>query len=165
MGYWVIFYKKKTAPEWKGFFCTKIKKCLGYFFPWYVWIFKLNFCAVFFYLEYVRSFWHIVLEAKMQACSGVAVMGSLQQPIWTKGSNFAPKGSSVIGFPQEGRLSLMKLCKSSNVEGSLVTGRLPSSASVPMPEIGGINFTLTDWLFLLPWVLIWMVVNSSCLSA
>ena len=83
----------------------------------------------------------------MQACSGAAVMGSLQQPIWTKGSNFAPKGSSVIGFPQQGRLNLMKPCRSSYVEGSLVTGRPPSSAPVPAPEIGGINFTLIDWLF------------------
>ncbi|XP_023902260.1 serine hydroxymethyltransferase 3, chloroplastic [Quercus suber] len=81
----------------------------------------------------------------MQACSGAAVMGSLQQPIWTKGSNFAPKGSSVIGFPQQGRLNLMKPCKSSNVEGSLVTGRPPSSASVPVPEIGGSGSSFVDY--------------------
>ncbi|KAK4599126.1 hypothetical protein RGQ29_009262 [Quercus rubra] len=81
----------------------------------------------------------------MQACSGAAVMGSLQQPIWTKGSNFAPKGSSVIGFPQQGRLNLMKPCRSSYVEGSLVTGRPPSSASVPAPEIGGSGSSFLDY--------------------
>uniref|UniRef100_A0A2N9IIT1 Serine hydroxymethyltransferase n=1 Tax=Fagus sylvatica TaxID=28930 RepID=A0A2N9IIT1_FAGSY len=73
----------------------------------------------------------------MQACSGAAVMGSLQQPIWTKESNFPPRGSSVIGFPHQGRLNLLKPCRSSYVEGSLVTGTPPSSVSVPVPEIGG----------------------------
>ena len=100
----------------------------------------------------------------MQACSGAAVMGSLQQPIWIKGSNFPPKGSSVIGFPHQGRLSLLKPCRSS-VEGSLVTGGLPSSVSVPVPEIGGIILYI-DWLVLLLfWVLTWMVVHYVCVGA
>jgi hypothetical protein len=70
----------------------------------------------------------------MQACSGAAVRGSVQQPIWTKGSNFIPKGSSV-GFPQHVKVNSMKACRCSRIEGSLVTGRPPSSVFVP--EIGG----------------------------
>jgi hypothetical protein len=76
-----------------------------------------------------------VLDAKMQACSGAAVRGSVQQPIWTKGSNFLPKGSSVVGFRHHVKLNSVKPCRSSRIEGSLVTGRPPSSVS--MPEIGG----------------------------
>ncbi|GFZ08551.1 serine hydroxymethyltransferase 3 [Actinidia rufa] len=74
----------------------------------------------------------------MQACSGTAVMGSIQQPLWTKGSAFSPKGSSFNGFPYQFKLSLVKPCRSSQLEGSLVTGRPPSSVSVSAPEIGGI---------------------------
>uniref|UniRef100_A0A7N2LK03 Uncharacterized protein n=1 Tax=Quercus lobata TaxID=97700 RepID=A0A7N2LK03_QUELO len=39
----------------------------------------------------------------------------------------------------------MKPCKSSNVEGSLVIGRPPSSASVPVPEIGGSGSSFVDY--------------------
>ncbi len=76
-------------------------------------------------------------------------MGSLQQPIWTKESNFPPRGSSVIGFPHQGRLNLLKPCRSSYVEGSLVTGTPPSSVSVPVPEIGGIILYIDLLLLLL----------------
>lgn len=71
---------------------------------------------------------------------GSAVMGSVQQPIWVKGSSvFSLKGSGgVVGFPYQARLNVLKLCRcSSQLEGSLITGRPPSSASVPVPEIGG----------------------------
>ena len=71
----------------------------------------------------------------MQACSGAAVRGSVQQPIWTKGSNFIPKGSSAVGFPQHVKVNSMKPCRCSRIEESLVTGRPPSSVFVP--EIGG----------------------------
>lgn len=70
----------------------------------------------------------------MQACSGATVRGSVQQPIWTKGSNFPPKGASVR-FLHHVKVNLVKPCRSSRIEGSLVTGRPPSSVSVP--EIGG----------------------------
>lgn len=72
----------------------------------------------------------------MQACSGAAMMGSLQQSIWVKGSPFLSKGSSASGFPNQIRFNLVKPCRSS-IEGSLVTGRPPSSVSVPLPEMGG----------------------------
>ncbi|XP_059448890.1 serine hydroxymethyltransferase 3, chloroplastic-like isoform X3 [Corylus avellana] len=78
----------------------------------------------------------------MQACSGAAVRGSVQQPIWTKGSNFIPKGSSVVGFPQHVKVNSMKACRCSCIEGGLVTGRPPSSVFVP--EIGGNGSNFVD---------------------
>lgn len=74
---------------------------------------------------------------QMQACSGATVMGSLQQPIWTKGLNFPPKGSSFIGSQLQVKLNSVKLCRSSYAEASMVTGRPPSSVSVPVPESEG----------------------------
>ena len=61
-------------------------------------------------------------------------MGSLQQPVLTKGSAFPMKRSVIIGFPYQVKL---KPCRASSLEGSLVTGRPPSSVSVPIPETGG----------------------------
>ncbi|KAA8525178.1 hypothetical protein F0562_006958 [Nyssa sinensis] len=81
----------------------------------------------------------------MQACSGTAVMGSLQQPIWTKGSNFPPKGYSVNGFPNQIKLNIAKPCRSSQVEGNLVTGKPPSFVSVPVAEIGGNGSSFVDY--------------------
>ncbi|KAE8099998.1 hypothetical protein FH972_017937 [Carpinus fangiana] len=78
----------------------------------------------------------------MQACSGAAMSGSVQQAIWTKGSNFIPKGSSVVGFPQHVKVNSLKPCRCSRIEGSLVTGRPPSS--VPVPEIGGNGSSFVD---------------------
>lgn len=94
------------------------------------------------------------MKTKMQACSGAAVMGSLQQPIWVKGSRFPSEGSVMVGFPNQIRLNMVKACRCSSIEGSLVTGRPPSSVSVPIPEIGGKiffntlvleNFLLVNW--------------------
>ncbi|KAI3881673.1 hypothetical protein MKW92_001417 [Papaver armeniacum] len=79
----------------------------------------------------------------MQAYSGAAVMGaSVQQPnLFTKGSStFFPKLSTTADrFPSQVRFNSVKTCKaaSSSIEGSLVTGRPPSSVSVPIPEMGG----------------------------
>ncbi|XP_065849493.1 serine hydroxymethyltransferase 3, chloroplastic [Euphorbia lathyris] len=73
----------------------------------------------------------------MQGCTGTAVMGSLQQPIWTKGSALPPTRSSFIGFPHQIKLNSFKSCRYSRIQGSLVTGRPPSSVSVPVPEAGG----------------------------
>ncbi|CAK9155451.1 unnamed protein product [Ilex paraguariensis] len=78
----------------------------------------------------------------MQACcSGAAVMGSLQQPVWIKESTFLSNGCGVnYYFPHQVKLGSVKPCRSSSqLEGSLVTGRPPSSVSVPVPEIGGGN--------------------------
>ncbi|CAL1404479.1 unnamed protein product [Linum trigynum] len=72
----------------------------------------------------------------MEACTGTAVMGSLQQPIWSKGTSFAPKKPTFVLFPRQVKLQSLKPCKVS-VEGSLVTGRPPSSVSVPIPEAEG----------------------------
>ncbi|KAI7999948.1 hypothetical protein LOK49_LG09G01129 [Camellia lanceoleosa] len=79
----------------------------------------------------------------MHACSGTAVMGSIQQPIWAKA--FLPKGSSFSGFHYQVKLNLLKPCRSSQLEGSLITGRPPSSVSVPAPEIGGNESSFVDY--------------------
>ncbi|KAF5939999.1 hypothetical protein HYC85_021166 [Camellia sinensis] len=79
----------------------------------------------------------------MQACSGTAVMGSIQQPIWAKA--FLPKGSGFSGFHHQAKLNLLKPCRSSQLEGSLITGRPPSSVSVPAPEIGGNESSFVDY--------------------
>lgn len=79
-------------------------------------------------------------------------MGSLQQPIWVKGSSvLSHKGSAVVvEFPHQARLNVLKSCRcSSPLEASLITGRPPSSASVPAPDMGlGGDYRLLDsWLF------------------
>ncbi|XP_059657094.1 serine hydroxymethyltransferase 3, chloroplastic [Cornus florida] len=80
----------------------------------------------------------------MQTCAGTAAMGSLQQPIWLKGSHFPSKGLGISGFPQQIKLNSAKPCRS-QLEGSLVTGRPPSSVSVPVPEIGGKGNSFVDY--------------------
>ncbi|KAI3875208.1 hypothetical protein MKX03_008906 [Papaver bracteatum] len=81
----------------------------------------------------------------MQAYSGAATMGAatVQQPnLFTKtsssSSTFLPKLSIAKDrFPCQVRFNSVKTCKaSSSIEGSLVTGRPPSSVSVPIPEMG-----------------------------
>ncbi|KAI3979526.1 hypothetical protein MKX01_001718 [Papaver californicum] len=79
----------------------------------------------------------------MQAYSGAATMGAtVQQPnLFTKSSSsstFLPKLSIAKDrFPCQVRFNSVKTCKaSSTIEGSLVTGRPPSSVSVPIPEMG-----------------------------
>ncbi|KAL5783381.1 hypothetical protein ACOSP7_008410 [Xanthoceras sorbifolium] len=81
----------------------------------------------------------------MQACSGAAVMGSLQQPICDKGSLFPSKGTGMHGFSNHVRLTSVKPCRSSSIEGGLVPGRPPSSVSVPVPEIGGKESSFVDY--------------------
>ncbi|CAN1170652.1 Serine hydroxymethyltransferase 3, chloroplastic [Linum perenne] len=69
----------------------------------------------------------------MQSC---AVTGSLQQPLWSNRTGVASKKSGFVLFPNQVKLKSLKPCKSSHLEGSLVTGRPPSSISVPIPESG-----------------------------
>ncbi|XP_026414946.1 serine hydroxymethyltransferase 3, chloroplastic-like [Papaver somniferum] len=86
----------------------------------------------------------------MQAYSGAAIMGAaVQQPdLFTKGSStFFPKLSATKDrFPSQVRFNPVKTCKaaSSSIEGSLVTGRPPSSVSVPIPKMGGNGRGLID---------------------
>ncbi|CAK9324411.1 unnamed protein product [Citrullus colocynthis] len=75
----------------------------------------------------------------MQAASGAAVMGSLQAAVCAKGSCFPSKGSSICVFPQHKKVIVLKPCKSSNVEASMVAGKPSSSVSVTGPEIGGVS--------------------------
>ncbi|KAM7506916.1 hypothetical protein LguiA_017369 [Lonicera macranthoides] len=78
----------------------------------------------------------------MQACGGTGVMGSLQQPVWIKGSSFPPKGSFNNGSPHQVKLGSVKPCRSSQLEGMAVTGRPPASVSVP---IGGSEKSFVDY--------------------
>ncbi|KAK6912784.1 Serine hydroxymethyltransferase-like domain [Dillenia turbinata] len=82
----------------------------------------------------------------MQAISGTRMMVSMQQqqqqPIWAKNTNLFLQGS-FPGYPHQVRLSSFKPRKSS-IEGSLVTGRPPSSVSAPAPEIGGSGSSFVD---------------------
>ncbi|KAL5729537.1 glycine hydroxymethyltransferase [Ranunculus cassubicifolius] len=69
---------------------------------------------------------------------GAAVAGAFQQSVWTtKSSPFLPKNAANSGFAHQLRFELPKGCKASYKEGSLVTGRPPSSVSVPIPEHQG----------------------------
>lgn len=72
----------------------------------------------------------------MQTCGRTATVGSLQQPIWVKGSSFCPNGSSFSGSPHQLKLNMVKPCKS-YIKGSLFTGKPPSSVSVSVPGNGG----------------------------
>ena len=81
----------------------------------------------------------------MQATAGVAMMGSLQQPVWTKGLSFpSNKGYGGNGFIPQLTFHNARPCKASPVEGSLVTGA-PSSLSVSVPEIGGDGSKFLDY--------------------
>ncbi|CAN6555759.1 unnamed protein product [Malus baccata var. baccata] len=85
----------------------------------------------------------------MQACGGAAVMGSLQQPTWTKGIAFPNKGLSFTGYSHQLKLNRVKpgtgtARYSSYIEGSLTAGRPSSSVSVPLPEIGGSGSSFVD---------------------
>ncbi|KAI3823998.1 hypothetical protein L1987_05445 [Smallanthus sonchifolius] len=79
----------------------------------------------------------------MHTCTGV-IMGSLQQPVLIKESNFLPKGPGVGVFLRQANLGSLKPCRSLKIEGSLATGR-PSTPSVPVtiPE-GGSGSSFED---------------------
>lgn len=79
----------------------------------------------------------------MQACSGAAVMGSLQQPAWVKGMAFPPKSLGFSVSQNQARVVSFVPCRSS-LEGSLATGRHPASVSVSVPEIGGNGSSFVD---------------------
>ncbi|XP_058074006.1 serine hydroxymethyltransferase 3, chloroplastic [Magnolia sinica] len=79
----------------------------------------------------------------MHAHSG-SMMCSMHQSIWTRSSSFHPKISSNGEFPHQLKLNYAK-CKAAHLEGSLVTGRPPSSVSVPAPDIGGNASGMKDY--------------------
>ncbi|CAI9284276.1 unnamed protein product [Lactuca saligna] len=71
----------------------------------------------------------------MHTCSG-AIMGSLEQSVWIKKSTFFPKRPGFTKFPHQLNLGSLKPCKSSKVEGRLITGN-PSTTCVPITVIEG----------------------------
>ncbi|KAF2286271.1 hypothetical protein GH714_013013 [Hevea brasiliensis] len=81
----------------------------------------------------------------MQACTGAAVIGSLQQPIEAKGSAFPPISFNITGFPQKIKLNSLKPCSYSSVEGNLVTGKPPFYVSVPVTESAGDRSSFIDY--------------------
>ncbi|GLT85512.1 hypothetical protein SLE2022_037010 [Rubroshorea leprosula] len=72
-------------------------------------------------------------------------MGSLQQPVRATRPSFPLKGFGISGLPNQINLNSVKPCRSSHLEGSLVTGRPSSSGSVPVPEISGNRSTFVDY--------------------
>ncbi|XP_031103361.1 serine hydroxymethyltransferase 3, chloroplastic [Ipomoea triloba] len=79
----------------------------------------------------------------MKACCGAAVMGSVQQPAWKKGSAFPLKGSGMCLNPDRVRVYSVWACRATQLEGSLATGR--SSSSVSVQEIGGAGSSFLDY--------------------
>ncbi|KAK6135564.1 hypothetical protein DH2020_030672 [Rehmannia glutinosa] len=73
------------------------------------------------------------------------MINSIQQTVWTKGPIFPSKWIGTSGCPSHVKLSSVKPCRSSQLEGSLVTGRPPSSVSVPIPEVGGDGNNFVDY--------------------
>ncbi|KAM5574551.1 serine hydroxymethyltransferase 3, chloroplastic [Rosa sericea] len=81
----------------------------------------------------------------MQACSGAAVMGSVQQPTRLRGAALPNRRLSISGFPHQVNLNFAKTARSySNIQGSLVAGRPSSPASVHVPEFGDIGSSFVD---------------------
>lgn len=72
-------------------------------------------------------------------------MGSLKQSIWNNVSTFRLNRYSSNEFAYHIKLNSVRPCKSFNVSGSLVTGRPPSSVSVPAPGIGGNDGSFVDY--------------------
>ncbi|GKV48722.1 hypothetical protein SLEP1_g55526 [Rubroshorea leprosula] len=81
----------------------------------------------------------------MQACSGAGMMGSLQQPVRATRPSFPLMGFGISGSPNQIKLNSVRPCKLSHVGGSLVTGALPASVSVTVPEISGEGSTFVDY--------------------
>ncbi|XP_042038906.1 serine hydroxymethyltransferase 3, chloroplastic-like [Salvia splendens] len=81
----------------------------------------------------------------MQACGGSAIMNSIQQPVGIKTSVFPSNWMGAIGSPSHVKMSSFKHCRSSQLEGSLVTGKPPSSTSIPVPEVGGTGSSFADF--------------------
>lgn len=79
----------------------------------------------------------------MSACSGAAMMGSLQQTMRVDRPSFLLKGSGIAGFPHQIKLDSVKPCRA-QLEGSLATGKPPSPVSVPVVESGFVDHGLSE---------------------
>ncbi|KAL8487495.1 hypothetical protein ACS0TY_023976 [Phlomoides rotata] len=80
----------------------------------------------------------------MQACAGSATINSIQQSLGIKGSVFPSNWIGINGCPNHVRFSSVKPCRSSQLDGSLVTGKPPSFVTVPIPEIRGAGSSFAD---------------------
>ncbi|XP_010553405.1 PREDICTED: serine hydroxymethyltransferase 3, chloroplastic [Tarenaya hassleriana] len=81
----------------------------------------------------------------MQACCGGALMNSVQQPGRVQGPVFGRRISPMTKFPQQLRFSSLKPCRSSPLQGSFVSGKPPSSASAPIPQMAGNEIPFVDY--------------------
>ncbi|KAL6533993.1 Serine hydroxymethyltransferase 3, chloroplastic [Orobanche hederae] len=78
--------------------------------------------------------------ASMQACGrSSAMINSTLRTVGAKGSVFPSKRIGIGLCRNHVKLSSVKHCKSSQFEGSLVTGKPSSPVSVPNPEIGVVH--------------------------
>ncbi|KAL8522184.1 hypothetical protein ACS0TY_012362 [Phlomoides rotata] len=73
-----------------------------------------------------------------------ATINSIQQSVGIKGSVFPSNWIGINGCPDHVRFSSVKPCRSSQLDGSLLTGKPPSSVTVPIPEIGGAESSFAD---------------------
>ncbi|KAL3650764.1 Serine hydroxymethyltransferase 3, chloroplastic [Castilleja foliolosa] len=84
--------------------------------------------------------------ASMQACGGSStILNSIQQNVGSKGSFLPSKWIGIGGLPNHVKLSSKKPCRSSLLEGSLVTGKPQSPASVHIPENRGDGSSFADF--------------------
>lgn len=79
----------------------------------------------------------------MQVSGGSAMMNTIQQTVGIKASIFPSKWIGTIGSPNHVKLSSFMPCRSSLLEGSLVTRKPPSS----VPEVGGIVYEYSFSLY------------------
>ncbi|KAL7121944.1 hypothetical protein ACP275_01G015300 [Erythranthe tilingii] len=81
----------------------------------------------------------------MHACGGSGMINSIQQPVGAKLSVIPSKWIGLSRCSNHVKMSSVKPCRSSHLEGSLVTGRPPSSVSVPIPENAGAGSSFADY--------------------
>lgn len=75
-------------------------------------------------------------EWRKMSAQSATVMGSLHQDFWTKACSIHPKVLTRRQYQHHKRVSLSRLCKASNIKGSLIIGQ-PSSTSVSDLKTGG----------------------------
>ncbi|XP_043726099.1 serine hydroxymethyltransferase 3, chloroplastic-like isoform X2 [Telopea speciosissima] len=81
----------------------------------------------------------------MHAYGRTAATGAIHQLTWSNGSSSSPKVSTWGGFPCQVRFKSVRPCKTSCIEGSLVTGRPASDPSVHVPDTRGNGSSFVDY--------------------
>ncbi|KAJ4957627.1 hypothetical protein NE237_024738 [Protea cynaroides] len=81
----------------------------------------------------------------MHAYGKTAATGAVHQLTWSKGSSSSPRVSTGGGFPCQVRFKYARTCKTSCIEGSLVTGRPSSDPSIPVSDTRGNGNSFVDY--------------------